>query len=147
MQVNGKFVQNLPKSEGESQRGHWVRGGFVIEVGDEYPRKIAFSLFGDDRVKMAEAISVGSPVQVTFSPESREYNGKWYTDLRATSITPLAPMPATAPAPAPSQAAVGGVQYASSIPQQAPATAPAPAPAGSPSSAAMPDDTKNDLPF
>lgn len=143
MQVNGKFVQNLPKSEGESQRGHWVRGGFVIEVGDEYPRKIAFSLFGDDRVKMAEAIAVGFPVQVTFSPESREYNGKWYTDLRATSITPLAQMPATAPAPAPSQAPVGGVQYQANFqaqPAAAPATPTAP-------TVTMPDDPKNDLPF
>lgn len=143
MQVNGKFVQNLPKSEGESQRGHWVRGGFVIEVGDEYPRKIAFSLFGDDRVKMAEAISVGFPVQVTFSPESREYNGKWYTDLRATSITPLAQMPATAPAPAPSQAPVGGVQYQANFqaqPSAAPATPTEP-------TATMPDDPNNDLPF
>lgn len=140
MQVNGKFVQNLPKSEGESQRGHWVRGGFVIEVGDEYPRKIAFSLFGDDRVKMAEAISVGFPVQVTFSPESREYNGKWYTDLRATSITPLAQMPATAPAPAPSQAPVGGVQYQANF-QAQPAAAPATP------TVTMPDDTKPDLPF
>ena len=140
MQVNGKFVQNLPKSEGESQRGHWVRGGFVIEVGDEYPRKIAFSIFGDDRVKMAEAISVGFPVQVTFSPESREYNGKWYTDLRATSITPLAQMPATAPAPAPSQAPIGGVQYQANF-QAQPAAAPATP------TATMPDDPNNDLPF
>ena len=143
MQVNGKFVQNLPKSEGESQRGHWVRGGFVIEVGDEYPRKVAFSLFGEDRVKMAEAISVGFPVQVTFSPESREYNGKWYTDLRATSITPLAQMPAAAPAPAPSQAPVGGVQYQANFqaqPAASPATPTAP-------TATMPDDPNNDLPF
>lgn len=140
MQVNGKFVQNLPKSEGESQRGHWVRGGFVIEVGDEYPRKVAFSLFGEDRVKMADAISVGFPVQVTFSPESREYNGKWYTDLRATSITPLAQMPATAPAPAPSQAPIGGVQYQANF-QAQPAAAPATP------TATMPDDPNNDLPF
>lgn len=141
--INATFVKSLPTQEGESQRGHWVRGGAVVEYGEEYPRKVAISLFGEDKVAQAAAIPVGTPVQVTFSPESREYNGKWYTDLRATSITPLAQMPATAPAPAPSQAPVGGVQYQANFqaqPAAAPATPTAP-------TATMPDDPNNDLPF
>lgn len=94
--INATFVKSLPTQEGESQRGHWVRGGAVVEYGEEYPRKVAISLFGEDKVAQAAAIPVGTPVQVKFSPESREFNDKWYTDLRGISITPLGQQ---APAP------------------------------------------------
>ena len=106
--INGKFVQNLPTTSGESQRGTWVRGGFVIEYGEEYPRKCAFTTFGEDKVAQHANIPSGTPVQVKFAPESREFNDKWYTDLRAISVTPMvqgtvpASMPTAAPSPMPS---------------------------------------------
>ena len=91
MEITGKLIQILPEVEGESQRGHWVRGGFVIETGDDYPRKVAFTAFGEERVAMAKNIPMGSPVTVTFSPESREFNERWYTDLRCSRIQPFVP--------------------------------------------------------
>ena len=96
MELTGKLIQLLPNVEGESQRGHWVRGGFVVETGDDYPRKVAFTAFGEDRVAMAQSIPMGTMVQVTFTPESREFNERWYTDLRASRIQPFVPgqMPA-----------------------------------------------------
>ena len=54
MEITGKLIQILPNVEGDSQRGHWVRGGFVIETGDDYPRKVAFVAFGEERVAMAK---------------------------------------------------------------------------------------------
>lgn len=123
--INGKFVQNLPKTSGESQRGPWVRGGFVIEYGEEYPRKVAFTSFGEERVAQHQAIPAGTPVQVKYAPESREFNDKWYTDLRVISITPMVQgsVPAATPAhtPAPSGAPV---HYPASF--QAQNNAPAP---------------------
>lgn len=130
--INGKFVQNLPTTEGESQRGHWMRGGFVIEYGEEYPRKAAFTTFGEDRVNQHKNLPAGMPVQVKFAPESREFNEKWYTDLRAISITPMvsgAIPTAASPMSAP------GVQY--------PATFQTPPAAAAPT---MPDP-EDDLPF
>lgn len=96
MELTGKLIQLLPNVEGESARGHWVRGGFVIETGDDYPRKVAFTAFGEERVAMAQSIPMGTMVQVTFTPESREFNERWYTDLRASRIQPFVPgqMPA-----------------------------------------------------
>ena len=87
--INGTFIQNLPIVEGDSNRGHWLRGGFVIEFGEDYPRKLAFSSFGEDKVATHRNIPTGTPVQVRFSPESREYNGRWYTELRCISVLPL----------------------------------------------------------
>ena len=91
MDITGRLIQLLPDVEGDSPRGHWVRGGFVIETDGEYPRKVAFTAFGEERVAMAKNIPMGSPVQVTFNPESREFNEKWYTDLRASRIQPFVP--------------------------------------------------------
>lgn len=89
MQITGKFIQNLPQEQGESSRGTWVRGGFVIEYGEEYPRKVAFTLFGEDKVHITVGITPNTMVQVTFAPESREYNDKWFTELRAFNITQI----------------------------------------------------------
>lgn len=133
--INGKFEKALPTTEGDSQRGHWVRGGFVIEYGEEYPRKAAFSLFGADKVAMVSNIPQGMPVQVTFAPESREYNEKWYTENRCISCVPMA-QGATQPQYQPPQAQA----Y-----QQPTATRPNGGPQAAP--VTMPDDPNGDLPF
>ena len=96
---------------------------------------------------MAKSIPMGSPVQVTFSPESREFNEKWYTDLRASRIQPFVPgqMPAAA-----AGYAWQGAAPAAPVQPAAPAAQPAAAPAqpanfaAAPQMASNPDD---DLPF
>lgn len=106
-QINGKIIQLLPTQEGDSQRGHWMRGGFVVEYGEEYPRKVAFTLFGEEKVNIVRSIPVGTMVTVKYIPESREFNEKWYTDLQAFSVSLLyaqAPQSTLAPAPAPAPA-------------------------------------------
>ena len=89
MDITGKFIKLLPTQEGDSSRGHWVRGGFVIETEDRYPQKIAFSLFGEDKVRMVQQLQLGAKLQVQFSPESREYQDRWYTELRAYNIATI----------------------------------------------------------
>jgi hypothetical protein len=149
MEITGKLIQLLPEVSGESARGPWVRGGFVIETDGEYPRKVAFTAFGEERVAMAKNIPMGSPVQVTFTPESREFNEKWYTDLRASRIQPFVPgqMPAAGGYAWQGAAPVAGAQPAAAPAQPAaPAAAAAPAAnfAAAPQMASNPDD---DLPF
>ena len=146
MEITGKLIQLLPEVSGESARGPWVKGGFVIETEGDYPRKVAFVAFGEERVAMAKSIPMGTLVQVTFNPESREFNERWYTDLRASRIQPFVPgqMPPAAggynwsgaPAPAATQPAA---------PQAAPTAQPANfAAAPAPQMESNPDD---DLPF
>jgi hypothetical protein len=143
MEITGKLIQILPEVQGESARGPWVRGGFVIETGDDYPRKVAFTAFGEERVAMAKNLPMGSMVQVTFTPESREFNERWYTDLRCSRIQPFVPgqMPA---------AAAGNYNW-SPAPAAAPAQ-PAAAPAAAPAQGfaqppAMQSNGEDDLPF
>jgi hypothetical protein len=143
MEITGKLIQILPDVQGESQRGPWIRGGFVIETGDDYPRKVAFTAFGEERVAMAKNIPMGQLVQVTFTPESREFNDRWYTDLRCTRVQPFVPgqMPAgpsTGYAWSGNQAPAAGAQPAAQPATQQPGFASAPT---------MPASSDDDLPF
>ena len=89
MNIVGIFIKALPEISGVSDRGEWVRGGLVIETQGSYPTKVAFTVFGEDRVGAVRTLVVGALVSVDFSPESREYGGKWYTDLRVSRITKM----------------------------------------------------------
>lgn len=146
MEITGKMIQLMPDVSGESARGPWVKGGFVIETEGDYPRKVAFITFGEERVAMAKNIPMGTLVQVTFNPESREYNDRWYTDLRASRVQPF--VPGQMPSAAPTGYAWSGAAPASPAP--APATAqpqPAAQPANFASSPNMPSSGEDDLPF
>lgn len=150
--INGTFIQNLPIVEGDSNRGHWLRGGFVIEFGEDYPRKLAFSSFGEDKVATHRNIPTGTPVQVRFSPESREYNGRWYTELRCISVLPLVqtayPQPQAQPMPSPQPAAPIQPNLGFDSKQQPPAPAPFPSTSqAQPAPVAMPAEKDDDLPF
>lgn len=104
-QINGIITEILPVVKGESQRGEWQRGGFVVEYGNEYPRKAAFTIFGEEKLAMLKDKQQGMLVSVTFVPESREFNGRWYTDLKAMRASVYQPTVAqgatVAAAPAP----------------------------------------------
>lgn len=86
MEIIGKFVKSLPEQNGESQRGPWVRGGFVIETEEQFPKQVCFSLWGEDKVAVVRNMIAGTQLKVYFSPESREFNERWYTDLRCFRI-------------------------------------------------------------
>lgn len=151
MEISGKLIKILQEVRGESARGPWVRGGFVIETDGEYPRQVAFTTFGEDRLAMVAGIALNSPVIVTFTPESREYQERWYTDLRCSRIQNYIPgqMPPQSagyawPAAAPQAAVPPAAPVA---PAQQPPVAPqAAAPAqGTPFASPLKPD--EDLPF
>lgn len=152
MEISGKLIKILSEVRGESQRGPWVRGGFVIETDGEYPRMVAFTTFGEDRAAMVHSIPLNSPVIVSFTPESREFQDRWYTDLRCTRIQNYVPgqMPAAAgygwPA-APTMPAQQPMQQPMQ-PASAPAAPAAPAqPAAPQAPFASPLKPEDDLPF
>ena len=149
MEISGKLIKILQEVRGESQRGPWVRGGFVIETDGDYPRQVAFTTFGEDRLAMVKSLALNSPVIVNFNPESREYEGRWYTDLRCTRIQNYVPgqMPPAATGYSWAAAPAAPAQPSAPVPPAAPGAAPAaaPAPQGAPF-ASMPNPDE-DLPF
>lgn len=86
MDITGRLIKILPEASGESARGKWVRGGFVIETDDAFPKQVAFTCFGEEKIAMIHGLVLNSTVVVTFSPESREYQDRWYTDLRCIRV-------------------------------------------------------------
>lgn len=103
--IVGKIIKFLPKVEGESSRGPWVKGGFVIEYGDEYPTKAAFTIFGEQRLQKCAELKEGMEVTVNYNPQSREYNDRWYTDMQCFSVFPVQQVPQQPAQPAPQQQA------------------------------------------
>lgn len=84
MDIKGRVLQLLPLQTGEGKNGTWKKQDFVIETDGQYPKKVCISAWGD---KINEgALKVGNEVNVSFDIESREYNGRWYTDVKAWKI-------------------------------------------------------------
>lgn len=87
MDIEGKLIQKLGVQSGKSARGDWAKQEFVIEYQEgNFPTKACFSVWGADRVKELENFREGDHIKVSFNVSSREYNGRWYTDLRAWRI-------------------------------------------------------------
>lgn len=105
MEIQGKVIAALPMESGTSKAGNaWQKRNFVIETTGQYPKKICLQLFGD---KVNGCPNVGEEVKVSFDIDSREYNGRWYTQLNAFKVErPQAAEPAypTQPTPAPAPA-------------------------------------------
>lgn len=82
MEIKGKVVQALPIEGGTSKSGNqWSKASLIIEVAEnpQYPKKVKIS-----NMKNADAfskIAIGSEVTFKVEIESREYNGRWYTEL------------------------------------------------------------------
>jgi len=120
MEVVGKIIQVLPIQEGVGRNGNpWKVQPYVLETLDQYPRKVHFEVFGEDRIRM-NPCAIDQLVIVSFDIESREFNGRWYTSIRAYRIvqgdvTQGATAPA-APAAAPVAAAPAQAAPAQEVP-------------------------------
>ena len=84
-QVKGKVIKILPEQNGIGKNGTWRKHEFVIETQDQYPKKICFAAWGDI-CSVVPNLDMGQEITVFYNPESREYNEKWYTELRAWKI-------------------------------------------------------------
>ncbi len=112
MELEGRIARKLNVQTGTSARGAWAKQEFIFEYQEgNFPAQVCMNVWGDEKVKDLEKYQVGDKVKVSFNLSSREYNGRWYTDVRAWRIEPAgAPSydqaPAatygTAPSPAPS---------------------------------------------
>ena len=87
MTIEGKIIQVLPLQGGVSKTSgkEWALQAYVLETKEQYPKKVHFEVFGDDRIK-ANPCGVDDIVSVDFDIESREFNGRWYTSIRAWRI-------------------------------------------------------------
>lgn len=82
----GKITFISDEQTGLSKAGkEWNKVEFAIQTFDEkYPKLICFTLMKQDQL---EGHKVGGDVEVTFSVDSREYNGKYFHNINAISLS------------------------------------------------------------
>ena len=140
LELDCKIVRKLPVQSGNSARGQWSKQEFVVEYQDgQYPAQVCMNVWGADKVNDLGNYQVGDKVKISFKITSREFNGRWYTDIRVWRLEHVWDQQ---------------TQQAGAAPQQ-PAAPAAPAPQAAPQAPAptvaddfgTPVDSMDDLPF
>jgi len=85
LELTGKLIQVMPEQSGTGKAGPWTKQEFIIETQDQYPRKVCFN-FWNEKAGVLKTLQEGDIVKVSFNAESRDYNGRWYTDLKAWKL-------------------------------------------------------------
>ena len=82
MEIKGRILAVLEEKSGTSQRtgNNWRCGQYVLETIEQYPKKILFEVFGEEKIHSMN-IHIGEELTVFFDVDAREYNGKWYNNL------------------------------------------------------------------
>ncbi len=112
LELEGRLTRKLAVQTGTSARGAWSKQEFILEYQEgNFPTQVCMNVWGEDKVRELEKFQIGDKVKVSFNLSSREYNGRWYSDIRAWRIEPVGSMestqaPASVPMPDPIYAPV-----------------------------------------
>lgn len=98
LELECKLVRKLAVQNGSSARGTWSKQDFIVEYQDgRFPVQLCMNVWGDEKVKDFENFQVGDLLKIGFALSSREFNGRWYTDIRAYRIEKAGAAQAAAP--------------------------------------------------
>ena len=100
MELTGKVIAVLDARSGisKSSGNPWKMQDYVIETNEQYPRRMCFNVFGEDKINQFN-IQVGEEITVSFDINAREYQGRWFNDIRAWKVERGTPEQQAAPAP------------------------------------------------
>ena len=79
---NVKLKAKLEPQSGVGQQSgkEWVKQTVILEETDsKYPKTIALTAWGSVQSDI-DKVAIGTEMDCEIKVESREYNGKWYTD-------------------------------------------------------------------
>lgn len=143
MELHGKVIAAMPERSGVSQRSGnaWKSREYVLETFDENPRHMAFTVFGEERLKSFD-IHYNDEVTVRFDIDANEFNGRWYNNIRAYNV-----VKETAAADNADNGQYAVAANAAPAPSPAPAPAAAPAPAPAPVTQGADNGEADKLPF
>ncbi|MBP6454151.1 DUF3127 domain-containing protein [Bacteroidales bacterium MB20-C3-3] len=91
LEIIGKINSKLGIQNGVSARGNWSKQEFIIETQEQYPRKVCMNVWGADKVEELARYNIGDIVKASVNIESREFNNRWYTDVRAWKLERMEP--------------------------------------------------------
>ena len=118
MEITGKIIAVLPANSGTSARtgNPWMSQTYVIETQGQYPKKLAFDVFGEERIKQFN-IKQGEELTVSFDFDAHEYNGRWFNSVRAFNVEKSGQQTTQQPTPQPTDN-VANTQAQQQAPQQ-----------------------------
>lgn len=92
MEINGKIVSVLGELSGNGRNGVWKKRDYILETKGQYAKKVCVTVWGDkiDQFELQE----GDEVTLGIEIESREYNGRWYTDVKVWKAEKTGGIPA-----------------------------------------------------
>ena len=98
LELEGRIARKMNVQGGTTARGAWSKQEFIFEYQEgNFPSQVCMHVWGDDKVRELDKYQVGDKVKVSFNLGSREYNGRWYTDVRVWCIEPALAQPVQAP--------------------------------------------------
>ena len=100
MEIIGKVVRLGNLTEGTSARGPWRKQELIIETEEQYPRTVCLICW-TNQIDEIQKFAPGQTIKAQIEISSREFNGKWYTDVRVWRFDPVGAT--TAPVAAPAQ--------------------------------------------
>ncbi|PKP53232.1 MAG: hypothetical protein CVT92_04940 [Bacteroidetes bacterium HGW-Bacteroidetes-1] len=92
LEITGKVVQLGQRQTGEGRNGPWVKQELIIESEDQYPRKVCLMCWGE-RSDEAKTFVPGEKIKAGINIESREYNGRWFTDVKVWKFEKVSSAP------------------------------------------------------
>ena len=91
MQATGKIIAVLPPKSGTSAAGkQWTAQTYVMELDGQYPKRIPFEVFGEDRIKEFD-MHQGDTMTIQFDIDGREWQGKWYAKITCYKASKVFP--------------------------------------------------------
>lgn len=94
MEISGTIIHILPEESGTGKNGNqWRKQYFILETKDQFPKKVCIQAWNEKIEQFG--LKVGDEATVSFDVESREYNGKWYTDVKAWKVQKGTAAPST----------------------------------------------------
>jgi hypothetical protein len=84
LKLTGTVQQLLPEASGEGRNGPWRKQEFILETEGNYPKPVCIVMWGDNIDQFG--IQAGERIVASIDIQSREYNGRWYTDVKAWRV-------------------------------------------------------------
>ena len=90
MEITGRIITTLDIQGGQGKNGVWKKQDIILQVDNQ--RMLCISLWND---LVDATLKNNDNVKVSANIESKEYNGRWFTNIRALRIEREKPIETT----------------------------------------------------
>ncbi len=84
LEITGRVIEILDLQSGTGRNGEWRKQEFILEIPGQYPKQVCVVQWGENIDKFG--VKTGETLTAHIDIQSREYNGRWYTDVKAWRI-------------------------------------------------------------